>query len=124
MQMCEEHWVAMREGCVEAGLESYMTGDGDKAIARLKDAYERGKLTLANFEPVLVAHNMIVQNAINNYGLAVMEQEGCPLCWMTKYHAELCRNPNCDITNYDHWVEYAVIDTVDMLERVKEEQQA
>jgi len=121
--MCKEHWVALHDELVRGGLESYMTDDGEKALNRLKDSNERGKLTLANFEPMMVAHNLILQNAVNNFGIAVIAQEGCPLCWMTEAHTIMCRDPNCDKSNFDHWIRYAVGDTVEMLEEVKEAEQ-
>lgn len=66
-----------------------------------------------NFDPLMSAHWAIIGNVMKSpVGMSVMFQnedgsDRCPLCFITSEHLAHCTNPECEIVNYDEWIDRA-----------------
>lgn len=114
MRFCLDHWQQLREAIAARGLEHLVAGDGQSAAANLASAVESGA-TVANFDPLIYAHNSILANAIHLAGLAVLVHdengaERCPLCFLTAAHRAQCTDPACRVSDFDHWIGRAADD--------------
>lgn len=114
MKFCQTHWDKLRAEVSSAGLDSFVSKDHVQAAVRFVASAD-GQ-TRDNFDPLLVAHNMILSNALDLVGieLLVLDQDGndrCPLCFVTSEHKAECKKPDCKIEDFDHWIGYAVRDT-------------
>jgi hypothetical protein len=101
MRFCQAHWEALRAAIRERGLERFVARDGEDLAAKGR---------AAGFEPLIGAHNAIVQNAIGVAGLAILDgAESCPLCFLIAGCG--CKTKGnqgpCDFTR---WVDRAAAD--------------
>ena len=78
MQMCDNHWAKLRQGIKDRGLDGFVSRDGEAAIARMAQEVE-GR-TAHPPDPLMSAHNMIVNHAMETFGLELMVGEKCPVC--------------------------------------------
>jgi hypothetical protein len=115
MRFCTDHWDRLREEIDKRGLTPMISGNGEEAARRQESEIKEGA-TLANFDPLLGAHWLIVQHALEFLGprLLVPNEDGehrCPLCFMRDEHDEHCANPTCDRPkgdDFQDWIEGAV----------------
>lgn len=70
MQICQAHWDALKKEISDLGLERFVSKTGAEAVQGLVDG---------SFDPLMGAHNAIVSNALDNFGLEALE-DGCPIC--------------------------------------------
>lgn len=74
--MCKEHWSELRERIAERGLNSFVATSGEEAARRMVEG---------GFDPLMGAHNRILENCLRIGGLGVMfasdgGQDVCMLC--------------------------------------------
>lgn len=109
MKFCQPHWAALRKAIDDRGLGHLVAKGGDVAAQRMVE--QNDGLTLANFEPLMGAHNRILQKALEIGGLGVLADDGCPLETLERMHAEGCRDPNCRDKGiahpFEHWIDKA-----------------
>lgn len=69
MKFCQAHWDLLRTKIDEAGLSAFIADGGEAVAKRMVDG---------GFEPLLGAHNAIMSNALDQFGLALMmpDEEG------------------------------------------------
>lgn len=84
MKFCQKHWDQLRDKIKEQGMFHLVARDGHKLIERFKKEKE-GQATIP--DPLIEAHNMILQRAIECMGIGIMgtnekDPEGhyCPCC--------------------------------------------
>lgn len=104
MQFCQPHWEALRAAIRARGLDHFVAPGGAAMVDRV---------TSGDFEPLLGAHNAIVQNAVSFAGLEVMDanddgSERCPLCFLVARCGCTAKQPGpCD---FERWVDRAADD--------------
>ena len=113
MRFCDTHWEEIRHEIETRGLNQFIAKSGEEALARtvaeLKDGYSK-----ATFEPLMYAHNAIVANAMEIFGMEIMEDNAdgssrCPLC-------HVISNCNCKLGEGCHfraWPKRAADDALD-----------
>lgn len=111
MRICSEHWARIRELVDSYGLAHLVANDGYEAIARMKKEIEGGA-DASTFDPLMVANNLILQNAMSAAGLEIMQanedgSERCPVCFVRD--SCTCGAPDCR-ERYERWPENAVRD--------------
>lgn len=111
MKFCERHWDMLTESVKTRELNYLDRDDSVNGTGRVTG------LTLLTFEPLLYAHNRIVDTTVDYVGfdLFLPDSSGndrCPLCFITVNHAESCIDPRCTVADYDHWVERAADDAL------------
>jgi hypothetical protein len=87
MKFCMPHWEALRTAVNARGLGDLVARSGEELGAKLEKELA-GDNTLASFDPLMAAHNMILSNALNAGGLEVMAPnddgtERCPVCYLS-----------------------------------------
>ncbi len=121
MKFCQPHWDALRAEIDRVGLGGFVAKDGreamQKTVRSLEQAKEGAAAGAAQFEPLMGAHWAIVGNAMDFVGLALMVQnedgsDRCPICYLTADHKANCKQPECKIETFDHWIGHAVTDQV------------
>lgn len=70
MTMCDLHWFLLRSQLDEAGLTEFVSKSGAEVVLRLMEGDREG-------DPLIGAHNAILQNALRRNGGPFA---GCPLC--------------------------------------------
>jgi hypothetical protein len=86
MRFCQPHWDQLRDAVRSRGLYDFVASSGKEAVARMAAQFEDasdGK----PYDPLMAAHFMIVDRALELGGLYLMTQkedgsEYCPLCEM------------------------------------------
>ena len=68
----------MRAEVDRVGLGGLVSRDGEHVVAKIMTEAETGS-TPETFDPLMDAHNSILHNALDNFGLAILG-DGCPLC--------------------------------------------
>jgi hypothetical protein len=129
MKFCEKHWQMLRDEAEKQGLGDYVAKSGEEAYDRAMKAAALNEADkpadVANFEPVIGAHNAIIGKVVSYVGMGVLEVAGegddevhhCPLCYITKVHEEQCTDERCEVKNFDYWIEGAMGDQKKELER-------
>lgn len=97
--MCQEHWDSLRSAIIDRGMGHLIAKDAEELA--------KGK----KFEPLIGAHNAVMFNLVSIGGVALMLQEGCPLCFANKMHIQNCKDDNCSFT-YDEWIDRAADDAL------------
>jgi hypothetical protein len=107
MRICKEHWEALRAAIENKGM-SHLVKSGQEIFDSAKNELTgEGPTT---FDPLFMANNMIVGNAIKSGGLYLLgeTEDGsndghyCPLC-EAKYHGSKSEQP---VDNLDEdWIE-------------------
>jgi hypothetical protein len=105
MKFCQTHWGKLRDAIDARGLTPLISIGGKSAAEKMISACTEGP-SLDNFDPLLGAHNKIVEHAMSAGGLAVILQEGCPLCFLKEQHELHCTIPNCT-QDFEKWIDYA-----------------
>jgi len=71
LRFCKAHWDELREKIRERGLYQFVAKDGAEAMQRMVEG---------GFDPLMSAHNRILENALSIGGLGLMVGDLCPLC--------------------------------------------
>lgn len=123
MKFCQDHWDRLREAIKERGLGEYIAEGGHEAASRMAGQVDARKVTKANFEPLMGAHNAILSNAMGLVGLEVFADGAggphlCPICYLNETHARECKDPKCTLgpTGFDAWIDYAADGQAKLLE--------
>lgn len=100
MQMCQDHWDKLQEHIKEKGMIDFVASGGKEIASRMKKE-SKGEGTIP--DPLMWAHNQIVQQAISSGGLYVMgmDENGehyCPLC-------EARKNGPEDVNLDEEWMD-------------------
>lgn len=86
MRMCEAHWAQLRSAIEARGLGHLVSANGRELASRFASALE-GEDELANYDPLMWAYLLIVEEATNWCGLSLyMEDDLCPLCEVLKVY--------------------------------------
>ncbi len=79
MRFCQPHWEQLKDAIRERGLFHLVADSGEAAVERLAEE-AKGEATIATYDPLMDAHNMMVVRAIECGGLSVLRGDTCPLC--------------------------------------------
>jgi hypothetical protein len=110
MKFCMPHWTKLREAIDVRGMTHLVSQSGMAAMeSMVKDL--TGQATLMDFDPLMSAHNMIVQNTMSIMGIDVLTQnedgtDKCPICYLKAEHARTCTDPHCT-ADYEKWIDLA-----------------
>lgn len=133
MKMCMDHWERLREAIKARGLYALVADSGEKAASNLASELEHGQ-TIDNFDPLMSAHNAILGNALDAGGLAILQGDTCPLCYLNEGSraaweqgkrdgmkpGQPCPCGQCDAVfppepdSYDVWIDRAADDQIDV----------
>lgn len=83
MKFCAEHWEHLRQAVKSRGMWQLVAKDGAAAVARVKEEIE-GTASDDNFDPLAAATWAIYGRAIELGGLAMMQEDLCPLCELNR----------------------------------------
>ncbi len=106
MKMCQPHWDELR-GLIEAGgYGSLIAADNEEAEKRLARELD-DSAGPDDFDPLLAAQNMILGNAIDAAGPAVLApaidgSDHCPICFL----------------DTPKWLEYAARDAIEQAKTI------
>lgn len=127
MKFCDRHWDTLREGIKGVRLDHLVMNDRETAALQLKNTVDTGGYTRANFDPLMAAHWMIVNNIarlVHGAGgnlLVLMTPDppcgGCPLCYINDIHYRTCEERDCVLSReaaFDYMVDCAVGDAVQL----------
>lgn len=115
MRMCQEHWDKLKEALRERGLMGLVPQGGEAAAKLLSEGRP---------DPLMAAHNAIVGNAMDAFGIAIMMpnedgSERCPLCYCKRQCFDNpcpgnCGRPDCspesNAAKFETWIERAADD--------------
>lgn len=136
MKMCQQHWDTLRLKIKQRGLGDFCPASFDEAVDRMKSQAETKDLTAENFDPLMSAHNMILQNAMttihaigaNPLMLFADDPEHpeweCPICclnWLSAEHDKNCFDPECTKPKgltYDDWLDMAADGSKNVVDRL------
>lgn len=130
MKICDDHWGRLRDAIRERGIYHLVAQSGETAMRQMADVIETQGMTLRNFDPLMAAHNMIISEALNAGGLAIMVRnddgsERCPICFMSEQHDLYCTREGCalpkDGTAFDSWIEFAANDAKTLADKLMAE---
>lgn len=83
MQFCNDHWQHLRQAVAKYELDHLIPPDGAAAMAIMKRQLE-GEAQPLDFDPLMSAHNQLLNVAMGFVGLKVMG-DCCPVCELVKY---------------------------------------
>ena len=99
---CRPHWDQLRNAIKARGLWDLVSTSGEQARERLAHP---GPETLDSFDPLIAAHNLITNNALELLGPFT----GCPVCAVLDKHAAECEctdDTPCP-ADYGQWIDMA-----------------
>ncbi len=108
MQMCQRHWIILKEAIKERGLNHLVSADGEDLLRKeLKHLEGTAQSPMDGYDPLASAMWAIMGNSLKALGPMAMNlldsnhPADCPLCYMS----ELCNCPqeNCG----DKWIDFA-----------------
>lgn len=79
MKICERHWTMLREGAERRGMAHLVARNGQEALQNAVLQLE-GRERESQFDPLMVANNLIWAAALRRCGLALMVGDLCPVC--------------------------------------------
>jgi hypothetical protein len=121
VQFCQLHWNALREAIARHGLSALVPDSADTALASLREELAGVERTIDTYDPLMAAHFAIINNLMEEFGLVVMIDEGCPLCHANEAHARQCTDVNCALVNpYDEYIELAAAGQVEVWKSFRE----
>lgn len=85
--MCQPHWDRLRQAVETRGLGHLIASNDREAHARVVADLKGEGDPVADFDPLMTAHNMIWSRALNNFGLGIMG-DYCPACELVKQWPE------------------------------------
>lgn len=104
--MCQPHWDELR-GLIEASdYGSLIAADNEEAEKRLSKELD-DSTGPDDFDPLMAAQNMILGNAIDTFGTAVLApatdgSDHCPICFL----------------DVPKWIEYAARDAIEQAKTI------
>lgn len=119
MKFCQPHWDALRGEIERRGLSRLVAKGGTAAAERMAREIE-GTAGPDDFDPLMAAHNLILNNAMDvckragasPLVLMMPNEDGsdrCPLCFLNERHKEGCEIADCTFS-YDDWIQRAAAD--------------
>ena len=118
MRFCANHWQMLRDEVKRTGLDALVPEGGEAAVRAMASEFTDGP-TIDNFDPLMMAHNMIWARAMHDiksmYGqnpLMLMADAdehpdwACPVCallWCHAEHDRLCKQENCNYPKKFDW---------------------
>lgn len=133
MRFCQTHWDKLRDAIKKRGVIEFVAIDGVEAAKQMQSEIQGERKTKQNFDPLMAAHWMIVNNAMdqlkyigqNPLILMVSDPERpqleCPICclnWLSLEHDRACTDPNCKKPKgltFDDWIDKAADGAVSAL---------
>lgn len=104
MKFCQKHWDRLRAGINRVGLDGLVSESGAEAVKKMESVMMDFS-NKANFDPLMLAHNLILRNSLPICGLALFAKEDiCPQCELVNH----CTCGNGEACNYEQWTEKAV----------------
>lgn len=116
----------LRHAIQARGLGDFVAGSGEEAIKMMERDVEKGPpKKRSDYDPLMSAHWMIVNNAMDMLGIIGMNplslmahdperpEMNCPICclnWHSANHDKICTDPNCKKPRgltYDDWINKA-----------------
>jgi hypothetical protein len=126
MKFCRPHWDKLKQAIKSRGLFDLVAGSAEEAMQQAKDQLSGEPQTLKNFDPLMGAHWMILNNAMDMLGKQGINplflfgpppedhpEWECLLCYLNFQAAEhdrLCTDPKCQRVkgeNFDTWIDRA-----------------
>ena len=99
MQICANHWKAMREKVEELGMTHLVSRSGEDALEIIKlavEAVNQQNAASPPFDPLLNANFAILNKFIEGFHpddrIGAMMNVECPLCWLEERHAGRAAN--------------------------------
>lgn len=86
MQICQQHWDALREAIKSRGLWHLVSKDGQTAAENLAKDTDEGRISPERFDPLMQSFIMITAQAIEMFGLMTMNDGFCPVCYSVEYY--------------------------------------
>lgn len=88
MKFCQSHWDKLSQAVKSHGVWDFVAQSGEELINKITNK-EKG---LKNYDPLLMAHNMIISRALEHGGPYLLEinpddKDGhyCPLCELASH---------------------------------------
>lgn len=136
MNICQEHWDALRAKIIERGLEHLIAQGGASAAEKMKEMVEGEAATKENFEPLIDAWGNLGSNVMETISRAKGDPlylmtpgpedpvEGypgyedrtwpkCGVCYLGLAHEMACKDPRCElpkVNGYDWMLDRAADD--------------
>jgi hypothetical protein len=90
MKFCQPHWDRLKAEIRSHGVADFIARDGKEAMTQAVGQLKGERETRQNYDPLMSAHWMIVNRALESGGLYLMVQdehgnERCPLCELVKH---------------------------------------
>lgn len=141
MQFCQNHWDLLKKAIAARGLNDLVSASGQEALKRSVDQLEGVPDTKENFDPLMGAHNMILNNAmsfcermeINALAMLAPPEDhpeyGCPICFLNAAsleHDRTCTNPECRKekgVTFESWIERAADDAASIAKELPSKDQ-
>lgn len=111
MRFCSEHWGALRAVIAREGVGHLVGKDGRQAIRAMVREIE-GTAGPDDFDPLMAAHNAIVNRVIDEVtgvDLFFVGEDGverCPICYANELHRANCQEAGCT-WDFSAWIEGA-----------------
>lgn len=117
--ICQPHWNTLRKNIDDRGLGSFVAQSGTGAISMIENQVENHNEgqhgpTLANWDPLMSAYFLILQNATEILGIQVFTDEGCVICLLNTMRTDdgrcTCGLPTCagrepgSIPDFETWL--------------------
>ncbi len=89
MKFCQPHWDELKAAVIAHGVGDLISSDGAEAVSRMTDELKGKAPTLERYDPLLTAHGMITNRAMECGGLYLLmtqtpdgrnDGHWCPLC--------------------------------------------
>lgn len=111
MKFCGPHWERLKRALADRGLAPFIATTSADLGRRLQADLEGGAAPAVTFEPLMGAHNAILENTLRVAGLEPMAPkadggEWCPVCYLMTCQ---CGDPECP-KRFEGWIERAADD--------------
>jgi predicted dienelactone hydrolase len=112
MKFCTPHWEQLKQAIKGKGLWDMVSADGKEAVQKLTAPQTR-----ETFDPLIAAHNMIINASLEMVGPAALfgeetaEKHNCPLCVAAEAAARHLP---------EHWIAGASRDVARIAEELKD----
>lgn len=137
MQFCKSHWDQLRHAIQARGLADFVSSNGEEAAKRLERELEGKEPTFKTYDPLMAAHWMIANNALNFMNhigadplmmMTIQEEHPeweCPICclnWLSAEHDKNCFDPNCKKERgqtFECWINRAADAAAEHIKKLK-----
>jgi hypothetical protein len=108
MQFCQKHWDMLRTAIEARGLTHLIAKSGEAAMERAVDELQ-GRADDSSYDPLMAAHWMIANRAVEMGGLYFLSGGHCPVCEAIKHTAHWPREgenePAGEAWVESHWID-------------------